>query len=231
MSKLTELYTKQHGHLIATREQFGDLHLEGPLLMDLGRYWRQPIKLFIIGQETNGWNCDYDDISSLQKTYRDFNMGERYYSSPFWNITRKLERLIGIEAYSCAWSNLNRYDYNGGAPTPEIAAKLSVLDYLVREEVQIVKPDICMFYTNRKYDKRLRAQYEGLIFEEVPGLPFNHFCKLVHGNLPSQTYRTPHPKTIRLQSWEKAFISVMERELPKINEATSRATDGAKQSN
>lgn len=214
MAQLKELYTKYHGQLTAIREQFSDLDLEGPLLMDLERYWGQPIKLFIIGQETNGWNCEYDDIASLQKTYREFNMGELYYSSPFWNITRKLERLIGIEAYSCAWSNLNRYDYNGGAPTADIAGKLSGLDYLVREEIRIVQPDICMFFINRKYDGRLRAQYDGLIFEEVPGLPFNHFCKLIHSDLPSCTYRTPHPRTIRIRSWEKAFISVMERELP-----------------
>ena len=224
MNRLTELYTKHLGQLIATREQYVDLNLEGPLLMDLDQYWSQPIKLFIVGQETYGWNCDYNDISSQQKTYRNFNMGERYYSSPFWNITRKLERLIGIEAYSCAWSNLNRYDYDGGAPTSEFAVKLSVLDYLLREEVQIIKPDICLFYTNRKYDNRLRAQYEGLSFEEVSGLPFNHFCRLVHPDLPIHSYRTPHPKTIRIQSWEEDFISAMERELPKNKEIDSTSS-------
>lgn len=224
INRLTELYTKHLGQLIAFREQYVDLNLEGPILMDLDQYWSQPIKLFIVGQETYGWNCDYNDISSQQKTYRNFNMGERYHSSPFWNITRKLERLIGIGAYSCAWSNLNRYDYDGGAPTPEFAVKLSVLDYLLREEVQIIKPDICLFYTNRKYDNRLRAQYEGLTFEKVSGLPFKHFCRLVHPDLPIHSYRTPHPKTIRIQSWEEGFISAMERELPKNKEIDSTSS-------
>ena len=57
--------------------------------------------------------------------------------------------------------------------------------------------------------------YDNLLYEEVAGLPFNHFCRLVHPELPPHTYRTPHPRTIRTRKWEENFLSVMDRELPK----------------
>ena len=102
VNSLGQFYASNHKQLIATRELFGENDLEGPLLMDLTQYWKQPVKLLIIGQETKGWNSEYKDIESLKKTYREFNMGEGYYSSPFWNLTRKLESKVGIPAYSCA---------------------------------------------------------------------------------------------------------------------------------
>ena len=216
---LDDFYTANHDRLVTVRESFGDTHLEGPLLMDLDTYWRQSVKLMIVGQETNGWNCDYDDLQTLKKTYREFNMGERYYSSPFWNMTRKIEALIGLPAFSCAWTNLNRFDYEGG-PVPDHAVpKLSELDYFVREEVRLVSPHVCLFYTNYKYDARLAKVFSGLEFQKVEGLPFKHFCRLVHPMLPHHTYRTPHPRTIRTQRWEKPFLSVMESLLPKSKNA------------
>ena len=212
---LDDFYLANHEKLISVRESFGDTHLEGPLLMDLESYWQQSVKLMIVGQETYGWNCDYDDLQSLKKTYREFNMGERYYSSPFWNITRKIEALIGLPAFSCAWTNLNRFDYEGG-PVPDHAVpKVSDLDYFVRDEVRLASPDVCLFFTNRKYDSRLTDLFTGIEFQELDGLPYNHFCRLVHPLLPEHSYRTPHPKTIRIQRWEEQFLSVMERLLPK----------------
>lgn len=214
---LDDFYLANHDRLITVRESFGDTHLEGPLLMDLDSYWQQPVKLMIVGQETNGWNCDYDDLQSLKKTYREFNMGEQYYSSPFWNITRKIEAIIGIPAFSCAWTNLNRFDYEGGSVPDNAVPKLSELDYFVRDEVRIASPDVCLFYTNRKNDSRLAAVFSDLEFQKVEGLAYNHFCRLVHPSLPHHTYRTPHPRTIRMRGWESSFLSVMERLLAKSN--------------
>jgi len=120
MNNLRNLYERNIEKLIAVRENFPGENLEGPLLMSLESYFRQPRKLIIIGQETNGWACDYKNIDNQLATYREFNLGEKYDYTPFRNITRKLERMMSIEPYSCAWSNLNRYDHNGKAPAGDI---------------------------------------------------------------------------------------------------------------
>lgn len=216
MKSLRQIYWDNKKALESVREKFSDEGLEGPLLMEIGSYYEQPVKVFIVGQETNGWCCDYNDHHSLLETYRDFNMGENYYSSPFWNMTRKIEGLIGIEHYSCAWSNINRYDHNGTAPKGEILGNIESLDYLVEEELSNIKPDVCFFFTNRKYDYRLKKIYTGIQMDPINGLPFNHFVHLRHQSLPKHSFRTPHPKTMRLQKWEDAFFSVMKEILPRV---------------
>jgi len=217
MISLRELYHNNKRQLIDVRKAFMNEDLEGPLLMELNEYYQQPIKLFIVGQETYGWCCEYEDHDVLLKTYRDFNMGENYHSSPFWNITRKIENIIGIPNYSCAWSNLNRYDHKGGEPHGTILEKIRTLDYLIKEEISIIKPDVCIFFTNKKYDSRIKQLFPSLQMDAIEKLPFDHFVRLHHVFLPSYTFRTPHPKTIRLQKWEDMFIDAMKRILPKKN--------------
>ena len=50
------------------------------------------------------------DTNEQLETYEEFDFGVSYYSSPFWNIIRKVERALSIEPYAIAWSNLNRFD-------------------------------------------------------------------------------------------------------------------------
>jgi hypothetical protein len=184
--------------------------LEGPLLMQPSAYFDQSTKLFIVGQETNGWHCEYDDIDAQLAVYAKFNMGESYRSSPFWNVTRKVEAILRIAPHSCAWSNLNRFDQAGGAPHGAILQAMSGLDFLVREEIRILRPDVCLvclFYTNRKFDHRIAALYPDVAFHDLIGLPQSHFVRLTHSELPQFTFRTPHPRTIRTRKWEDAFLN------------------------
>lgn len=227
MKSLRELYQDNKVALEKVREAFMNEDLEGPLLMELCDYYNQSVKLFIIGQETAGWCCDYNDHNALLGTYKNFNMGEGYYSSPFWNITRKIEDIIGIPHYSCAWSNINRYDHNGGEPKGDILNAIRTLDYLILEEVSAIRPDVCLFFINRKYDYRLRELYPGIQMETIDGLPFNHFVRLRHASLPKYSFRTPHPKTIRIQKWEESFIDTMMSILPKAEDAKPDGGVGA----
>ncbi len=215
MNELRNLYQKNNDQLVKVREAFIDEDLEGPLLMELAEFFNQSVKFFIIGQETNGWCCEYKNHNALLDTYTGFNMGAQYRRSPFWDITRKIENIIKIPNYSCAWSNINRYDHNCGEPKGKILKVIESLDYLVRDEISILKPDICMFFTNRKYDYRIENLFPDIKMESIDGLPFNHFVRLHHELLPPYSFRTPHPKTIRIQKWEEAFRDVMEKVLPK----------------
>ena len=89
--------------------------------------------------------------------------------------------------------------------------EVSNLDFFVREEIQILAPDVCIFYTNRKYDYRVRAMYPGVEFHDVEPLPSGHFARLTHVDLPPLTLRTPHPRTIRLHKWEANFLAAVRR--------------------
>lgn len=62
------------------------------------------------------------------------------------------------------------------------------------------------FFTNHKYDGRIKNIYKGIKFENIESLRKKHFTKLVHKDLPQISIRTPHPRTIRTKLWENDFI-------------------------
>lgn len=208
-NRLNQLYIKNNDIINEYRKKHSDKNLHGPLLLNISNYSSQKIKLMVVGQETFGWNKSLS-IVEQRTTYQEFNFGSSYYSSPFWNVIRKLERSLNIEPYAISWSNLNRFDVDCGSPDrTEIAQDIASLDYLVKEEISILKPDVCIFFTNHKYDKRLRDLYQDLVFDNVHRLPKKHFSKLNHPDLPKYTLRAPHPRTIRTQRWEDDFITVV----------------------
>jgi hypothetical protein len=209
MNTLRDLYQTHLNRITDFVRPFSDDGLQGPLLMDPVAYFNQRTKLLVIGQETGGWLDAYDNIDAQLDFYRKFNLGDKW-QGPFWNITRKVESALGIERCSCAWTNLNRFDHDGEPPTGAILEAMPALDFLVREEIQLLRPDVCIFYTNRKYDRRLAALYPGVQFSDIQGLPSSHFARLTHAELPAVTIRTPHPRTIRMKGWEESFIAFIQ---------------------
>lgn len=210
MTTLRDLYQTHLDRLAQFARSFSDAGLQGPLLMDPTAYFDQRTKLLVVGQETGGWPDDYNDIEAQLRGYREFNLGDNW-QGPFWNITRKVETTLGVDRCSCAWSNLNRFDQDGKPPTGAVLDAMPTLDFLVREEIQILRPHVCLFYTNRKYDHRLEALYPGVQFSDVEGLPSSHFARITHPDLPKLTLRTPHPRTIRMKGWEEAFLDSLKR--------------------
>lgn len=206
MDALTDLYRRHHPQLVGVRERFPDIDLYGPLLCAPDAYLQQPVRLLVIGQETNGWACNPHDLEGQLRNYREFEVGRNWRMSPFWQLVRLVESRLGLPACTCAWTNLNRYDQDHRPPTGKVLAAVAGLDPLLREEIALLRPDVCLFFTNRKYDARLEALYPGLQQEALPGLPSPDFVRLRHPELPAFTLRSPHPKSIRLRRLEAAFL-------------------------
>ncbi len=213
VTSLIELYEKNKDIMTRFRKEFSNYSLNGPIIMELDKYFNQDIKLFIIGQQTKGWCDDYDNFEALFKTYRDFNMGEKYKSTPFWDFARKIENIIGIDNYSCAYSNINRYDNNGEEPKDILLEKMKSLDFLLKEEIEIINPDICLFFINKKNDPRLQSLFPGVKFEAIDGLKFNDYAHIYHDLLPTKSFRFPHPAYIRRSGMENIFFTTMKEEL------------------
>jgi hypothetical protein len=208
---LRDLYQANHNRLVQFANSFPEKALNGPLLMDPTEYFKQERKLLVVGQETNGWHNAYKDIDAQLECYKQFNLGEKWGRGAFWNINRKVEKMLDIAPCSCAWSNLNRFDQDKNPPTGAVLDAMPSLDFLLREEIQITLPDVCLFYTNRKYDYRLEALYPGVQYSAIEELPNSHFVKLTHPDLPRLTLRTPHPTFIRMKGWEKVFLESLQR--------------------
>ncbi|MCX6227094.1 MAG: hypothetical protein NTV01_20485 [Bacteroidia bacterium] len=205
--QLTQLYrerSKDFKHIIET---FPEDDLAGPFLMSPNElYQHQPIRLLIVGQQTNGWSYDFDDIGKQMANYEEFNLGIYYYSSPFWNITRKLELALGNVEYSCAWTNLNKYDLDSKRPFGNFEKEISKFDSILIDEIKILKPDACIFFTGPSFDLRIKSLFNGIVFEKIENWDMKQLCRIIHEILPELTFRTHHPKSLRIRYLEEKFI-------------------------
>lgn len=214
----------QHIQDVCKRED-----ISGAFLMSPNKnYTRQPFPFLAIGQETNGWEkfseiVTEEECKDMMSAYEEFNVGEKYYSSPFWNIIRKIETTLGNEPYSCTWTNISKYDQNHGSPDAEHEELFSIVDNLLIDELKIIKPKICIFFTGHNFDYRLKNIFNKIKFIEVDGFDINTLCLLKHPDLPILTYRTYHPKYLRLKKIEESAISFI-NELSKHKQVKCKET-------
>ena len=209
--KLLELYSNRKSDFeYITSNCTGKVN--GPFLLSPTEvYSRQPYPLLIIGQETNGFCKTGKDLKERMDCYEGFNSGKEYNrkSSPFWNVTRKIECILGDEPYSCAWTNISKYDQENKTPSPENTKFISKVDDLLIDEIGILKPKVCIFYTSYKLDQRIQKIFDGVEILPVPNFEKNQACQLKHAALPELTFRTYHPAYLRQGGLENRFIELI----------------------
>ena len=206
--KLKALYKGKQSDFINLVDTFPDDDLAGPFLTSPNeKYFSSPTRLLVVGQETAGWDYNVRDIDKQMGVYESFNLGVEYYSSPFWNITRKIERTLNNEEYSCAWTNINKFDLDGGRPYGKYEKAISQFDKILIDEIKILAPSICMFFTGPSFDERIKQIFEDIKFVDIPNWPNRQFCRLVHPLLPENSFRSYHPKSLRLRHLEENFVN------------------------
>ena len=110
--------------------------LAGPFLMSPDQHYRKQKKpLLIVGQETNGWTYHIDEISKQMDTYEEFNVGKGFDTTTFWNVARRVERALGNDPHSCAWTNLSKFDLYGGKSYGKYEKMISSLDKIIVDEI------------------------------------------------------------------------------------------------
>ena len=207
---LLELYSRHKAIIYETGERC-NADMAGPFFVSPNDvYWRAEVKIVFVGQETNEWSSECDIVAQMD-TYRRFNLGEAYYSSPFWNVIRKFEIALAKSALSSAWLNLNRYDQEGGRPSWDNQLILSELDFLLTEELKLLAPNIVIFFTGPHYDERL-VNLMKADCTSINNFPSRQLCKIQSDEIEALIFRTYHPKYLRLSGLEAGVIETICKE-------------------
>lgn len=199
--------------------------MNGPYLIEPNNaYWNATTKVAFVGQETNGWDTDTKSGIFEQMTkYRNFNLGEKYKFShgPFWSVIRKIEDALAGSTLCSAALNVNRYDQGKKSPSPENRRILSSLDFLLLEELKLIAPDVIIFFTGHRYDKRVRSLLkveDDCPMIEISGFDKRKLCQINSPALTSKIFRTYHPKYLRLNKLEDAVIKAISDVVSKKNQ-------------
>lgn len=163
-------------------------------------------KLFAIGQETKGWgdqywgaaswhNNDAALISEMIKVYNSFHLGSSGYSSPFWRAVRQLQGLLNPSSPQdgFVWSNLVKIDQDGGRPEKRISEVVCRSFPVLPLEIEIVSPDVVVFFSGHRYDDVLMQTFAGAQLDAIPGYDVMELCRVIHTGLPEKSFRTYHP--------------------------------------
>ena len=205
--QLLELY-RQHESTIYDIGSRCSEHMEGPFLIAPNEaYWNSALKVAFVGQETHGWSSECE-ISAQMAVYSTFNLGVAYYSSPFWNVIRKLEHVLTASNYSSAWLNLHRYDQGGRRPSWKNQRILLELDFLVYEELKLLVPDVVIFLTGPNFDNRITSMLQAS-YRPIDGFPLRQLSEVQSPVLSNVMFRTYHPNYLRRSGLEASIVKAI----------------------
>lgn len=193
--------------------------LSYPLLIDpFDNYWNQEKRIVFFGKETYGWWFDdkekyftkkYENeelIDQLLLKYSTFKLGANYPASPFWNFCHKAFRRItkNDSKTGFVWNNVIKVDENRKTPEWKVMKSIyTCYPDLILKELEILKPDIIIFLTGPTMDRYLQYIFKGSQFTTIEQ---RWLLRLKHDNLPYHSYRSYHPKYLRIRRRSEDII-------------------------
>jgi hypothetical protein len=207
--QLYDLYKKYWPAMLSSLE--GN-NLSNPLLLKINneeKYQNASLKVMFFGQETNTWEggLGTKSIEELLGTYsRFFGDGKCFrYGGPFWNTVK--DYVTGIKdtnpdkSVEFVWNNLIKLGKadSKGAPKKSLVHAQKEVFPVILKELDILKPDLIVFFTGPRYDQYLRAEWPDLDFHELTHEPARKLALLTDKSLPGKAFRTYHPNYIYMQ--------------------------------
>jgi hypothetical protein len=187
-------------------------------------YFNAPLRVAIVGQQVDGTEYSYREFAetwSIQdaiKNTREFDFGSTYWRTPFWQFFHAVRvSQLGPESStrSLLWTNLVRFvtlERDSILWKPYAEGALRLQDDILKTELKLTKPDICIFVTGPNYDPILERYFPGIEYQDR-GLNIRAFAKLKHSALPAFSYRSYHPKAMRLQNKWNDTLALLGSEL------------------
>lgn len=210
-NKLKKLY---HTHWDTLKSKIVDINNNSelnikptnPLLISLenNEYEQAEIKVVIFGQETNSWfesfNGDLETTLNLYKEFFNDGYALKNYGGQFWNgINRFLELLkqkYPNKKIGLIWNNIVKIgceDRNMNLPPDYILEVEKDYFNIIKEEIEILKPDITLFLSGPYYDSAIEKSFGTFSSEKISEI-YNEW-KIAKLNLgySENIFRTYHP--------------------------------------
>ena len=184
-------------------------------------YTDADLKVMVFGQETNSWVGKNDDfgtppspvfspdvsVEAVMGIYEDF-YASYYHDGTFgYNGTRYGTFHYGFNRFAMSlnaafpgkriayvWNNLVKVGKSQGTGFcgPDIYALERAHFSVIREEINILKPDLLLFLTGT-YDERIRDNWYDAQFSELSPYAVNEVAQVMSSELSIPAYRTNHP--------------------------------------
>ena len=196
-----------------------------PLLIavdDEEEYKNADIRLMIFGQETNNYfelfNPNIDKVLSYY---------DEYFLSGDWELDTKRAFWQGLKPFITAikskypnkkiafiWNNIIKIGkLNEKGTPPDYIYNIEKKYFsVVKEEINILKPNMILFFTGPNYDNKLIDNFGALKLNKISSLPESELASLELLDI-SNVFRTYHPmgaKFFGKEYIDKCFTAIIE---------------------
>ena len=216
--ELRQLYERNVGSLLLLINK--DKKLSDPLLLSVDeRYLSARTKIMIVGQETHKWEWHENDeekdpgypitmllseyVSILMARYQRKHWGKVFKASSFWKaadqIYENLNDYPGRPDIGYLWNNIDKVDSDGAALSVRSRKMVHDCFFVLKEELEIIKPDVVIFFVGQRYDQELeKIGCRVLPLPKNVQVDFEWLAKIEwDGVLPDNSYILAHPNRLR----------------------------------
>jgi len=198
-----------------------DIKPANPLLLyvdDEVKYNESEIKIMIFGQETNGWFEEKDvSIEKLQILYDEFfNKGEAWtYGGQFWNgvnrLIKSLQQKYPEKKIKLIWNNTVKIGKKKekGMPPDYIYEIERNFFRVIPQEVQILKPNIIIFFSGPNYDNIIKDNFGEMNYQTC-SLFSSRELGMVEFPGVQNCFRTYHPNFLFRNNIDDYLESIVE---------------------
>lgn len=203
-ARLRELYEPCMERFLVSGQDVYNKSAWPYLLCASADYVDADFKIMVFGQETNGWgaSCDHAasgaEVETLMEAYDAFVKADGW-RSPFWNLNRRLRNNLAERTSdrSLGWiyNNVVKLGRVSRAGCDERIYQWMLQGFnVLRQEVEILQPDMLLCLSGPAYDHRLEALCGQFDVEEVAGGEALQLCRLRFKDVAMPvTYRCYHP--------------------------------------
>ncbi|UXE67162.1 MAG: hypothetical protein KA713_00730 [Chryseotalea sp. WA131a] len=225
--KLFELYSSKWHNLCSAVKQINDedgleIKPANPLLLQVDKeedFVMADIRVVIYGQETNGWYGDFiADINPILDCYdKFFNRGECWsYGGQFWlgfsKFWKMLEAKYPEKKIRFIWNNIVKIGKSGdkGFPPDYIYEIERNYFSVVNDELQILKPNLVLFFSGPNYDSIVKDNFGQIKYEALAPYSERWLSQLQIPNVDF-AFRTYHPNFLWRNDIESFFRTIIDR--------------------
>lgn len=211
-----------------------------PLLVYPHERWvDSTVKLLVVGQETLRWpdlrtafgeggirnfkefSRAQNGVTPMWELYRQYSLGRQHpkMNSAFWRGFRALDEAVNPIPDSALWTNIFKVNVNGSVikncTRAEIAKIHKAQEGLLRHEIDVLKPEVVVFFTGPTYDAAIRSEFGDVDFQPFVkasgrAAPLSSLALVRAPGLPVKTVRSYHPEYLqRSRQWK--LISTIAR--------------------
>jgi hypothetical protein len=174
-------------------------HVSLPLFMQIdSSYLQSRFKILFVGKELEEWfgNISKEEmfnVESLMNIYKDYETAGRN-DSPFWRFINDInDEVNGTGQTGYMWTTISKFNFHKNTPPPVIQQRNDSGFELLREEIEILQPDMVFFFTGFSYDEQLKHVFPGIGYEMIQK---NVMYKINHDALPDNSLILLHPKAL-----------------------------------